>query len=39
MGQKKFLNGTSKILSKTLGYEQTSTKAHNPQGNAKMERV
>ena len=38
-GAKEFLLGAAEILSKLLDYQMTSTKAHNPQANAKMERV
>ena len=34
-GAQEFVNGASRILSKLLDYEMTSTKAHNPQANAK----
>ena len=33
------LQGASKMLAILLGIKQTSTKGHNPQANAKMERV
>ena len=33
------LEGVSKMLAVLLGIKQTSTKGHNPQANAKMERV
>ena len=38
-GAKEFINGASKILSTMLGYKLTTTKAHNPEANGKMERA
>ena len=38
-GAKEFLHGASRMLSAMLGYRQTTTKAHNPEANGKIERV